>query len=699
MGLMSYLRNRAGLVIFVIGLAIIAFLLGDIINMGTPFWRASQSEVGNVNGEGIDYNEFNQQVEQTAARFAQQMGGQNTPQMHSYAVQQVWNQYLTQELIKQEIEKIGIEVGKEELNNLVTGNNPSMLIAQYFTNPQTGQIDKASINAVMQQAKQDPNTKREWEALLENIKTDRLFQKYSTLVNNSVYTTALEAQYDYNSRNKLANFKYVMLDYASIADAQVKLTDADYKEYYDKNKNAFKNQEESRNIEYVLFDARPNQADTALATAAIQKLKTDLQASTNDSSFVTVNSERKYPVTYYGKNQLSAALDSVVFNAAPGTVVGPYLTQNVYEIAKVINVKMSPDSVNASTIVINPATEGGVDKAIAKADSIKNLVTAGGNFSTLALEFSADPNTKTTGGEIGTLVRGQIPELDAILFDGKTGDVKVVPTNNGVHIVKVNRQIGSSKIAKLAIVDKSIVSGKETTDAAYSKANKFFSALNGTNFEEVAKQQNLTILKNEGTKAMDNSFGAVEIPRELSRWAFEAKAGTNGDKVFETSDNFIVARVTDIQPKGIQPLESVKKLIEPVVKNLVKARMLKEKMNNALNGSTSIDQVAQKLGKNAQTVENVVLANPVIPGVAVENAVLGTVFGLQPNKPSKSIEGSQGVYAVQVLGFVNPKALAGEELTAHQKQITASKAQRDQNVIFQALQDNAKIVDNRIKFY
>jgi len=699
MGLMGYLRNHAGLVVTVIALAIVAFLLGDMINMGTPFWRSSQNEVANVNGEGIDYQEFNGQVEQTVSMYQQQMGGANNPQMQGYAVQQVWNQYLTQQLISQEIEKIGIEVGKDELNSLVSGKNPSALIAQYFTNPQTGQIDNNALNAFIQQTKQDPNARTQWEGLLKNIKTDRLFQKYSTLVNNSVYTTALEAEYDYNSRNKLANFKYVMLDYASVTDAQVKLTDADYKEYYDKNKNAFKNNEETRSIDYVIFDARPNKADTALATAEIQKLKNELAASTNDSSFVNINSENKYPVRYYGKNQLSAALDSVVFNAAPGTVVGPFLTQNVYEIAKVISVKNSPDSVNASLIVIDPAAEGGLDKAKAKADSIKNLVLAGGNFSTLAVEFSADPQTKNNGGELPTLTRGAIPELDEVLFDGVTGDVKVVPTNNGVHVVKVNKQIGSSKIAKLAIVDKSIVAGKETTDFAYSKANTFFSGLTGKNFEEQAKKQNLTIMKNDRTAAMDNTFGAIEVPRDLVRWAFEAKQGDVGEKIFDTQDNFIVARVTNIQPKGHQPLESVKSVIEPVVRNMVKARMLKEKMNNALNGASSIDQVAQKLGKNAQSVENVVLANPVIPGIAIENAVVGTVFGLQPNKPSKAIEGSQGVYAVQVVGFVNPKALAGEELAVQQRQITQQKAQRSQNVIFQALQDNAKIVDNRIKFY
>ena len=77
MGLMTSLRNRAGLVIFVIGLAIVAFLLGDAINVGTPFWQRSQNEVGSINGEGIDYQNFNVQVDQASQMYQQQMGGQS----------------------------------------------------------------------------------------------------------------------------------------------------------------------------------------------------------------------------------------------------------------------------------------------------------------------------------------------------------------------------------------------------------------------------------------------------------------------------------------------------------------------------------------------------------------------------------------------------------------------------------------------
>ncbi|MGJ1284369.1 SurA N-terminal domain-containing protein [Sphingobacterium spiritivorum] len=703
MGLMTFLRNRAGLIVTVIGIAIVAFLLGDVVRTGAPFWASSQNQVGSVNGESISYPDFNVQVEQASAMFQQQMGGGSlTPQMKNYAVQQVWNQFVTKEILKQEVEKIGLSVGKDELNALVNGPNPSYQIVQAFTNPQTGQFDKAQLNMFLSRLKSDgtPEMQQQWEMLLEGVRDERMGTKYTNLLNNSIYVTSLEANDDYIQRNKLANFKYVLLDYSSIKDADIKLTDADYKEYYDENKNAFKNPEETRSIEYVLVDGRPNQRDTAATLAVVQKLKADLAASTNDSLFASVNSDTKYPYTYLKKGQVSPALDSVLFNAPVGATVGPFLSNGVYEIAKIKDATFSPDSVKASHILLNPTAEGGVDKAKAKADSIKNLIAKGEAFGPLAIQFSQDEGSKANGGDLGTFGRGRmVPEFDKAVFEGKTGDVLIVNSQFGVHIVKIEKQIGNSKVVKAAIVDKTISSGKETIDAAYAKANSFFSALDKDNFKALATKQGLKDATAKRVTAMDNTLDGNEVPRELLRWAFQAKKGDVTDKVYETDHTFIVARLADIQPKGILPLEAIKADIETPVRNLVKARQLKEKAENALKGASSIDQVGQKLGKSPIQVENIVLANPVIPGVALENAVVGTVFGLQPNKPSTAIKGNQGVYVVQVNGFVNPKNQVATEIKAQQKQLIASKAQRSWNSIFKALQDKAKIDDNRIRFF
>ncbi|MFC3198792.1 SurA N-terminal domain-containing protein [Parapedobacter deserti] len=700
---MNYLRNRAGVVIIVfIGFAIFAFLLGDVISYGTPFWARHQNQVGSINGEAIDINEFNAQVEQTSEMFRQQMGGGTlNPQMRSWAVQQVWGQYLNRELLKSEVERIGLSVGKTELNDLVQGDNPSMQIQQAFRDPQTGQFDRGQLTGFISQVgalPQGHEAHGQWEALLQSVIDERLSTKYTNLINNSIYITSLEATAEYTNRNKLANFEYVLLDYDSVPDSAVTITEQDYKDYYNENKGVFKNPEETRSLAFVVFDASPTAQDTAAVRTAIEELKAQLSETTTDSLFAAVNSDTKYPFIFRKQGEFSPALDTLLFNVPVGTTVGPVLANGRFEIGKVVETKVGPDSVKASHILLNPAAEGGMDRAKAKADSIKGLIENGENFAALAIQFSTDEGSKINGGDLGTFGRGMmIPAFENAAFDAKRGDVVVVTTQFGIHIIKVEDQIGSSRVVKAAIVDKQITSGKETTSAAYAKASEFFGAANQNNFQETAAQQGLSVLKAEDVTAMETMLMGTEVPRELVRWAFDADRNEVTDRIYETDDKFIVAQLTGIRKKGQLPLEAVKSEIEGVVRSRVKGKKLIAQAQEASNGANSLAQIAQKLGKSPTLAENIVFSNPVIPGVAQENAVVGTVFGLQPKQPSKPIRGSQGVYVVEVTGFVNPEAPA--DLDAQKRQLMQSLAQRTWSLVFRALQDQAKIVDNRAQFF
>ena len=703
MGLMNYLRNRAGVVIVAcIGFAIFAFLLGDVISYGTPFWARHQNQVGSINGESIDINEFNAQVDQTSEMFRQQMGGGTlNPQMKSWAVQQVWSQYLNRELLKKEIERIGLAVGKTELNDLVQGENPSMQIQQAFSDPQNGLFDRNQLNSFVSQVRSLPQgheAHAQWEALLQNVIDERLNAKYTSLINNSIYVTTLEATEEYNQRNKLANFEYVLLDYNSVPDSAVTVTEQDYKTYYNENKGVFKNPQETRSLEYVVFDASPTSQDTARVRTTVEELKAQLAESTSDSLFAAVNSDTKYPYIYRKQGEFNPALDSLIFNVPVGTTVGPVLANGVFEIAKVVDSRVGPDSVKASHILLNPTLEGGVDRAQAKADSIKGLVQKGESFAALAVQFSVDEGSKINGGELGTFARGMmIPAFENAVFDGKTGDVTVVNTQYGVHIIRIENQIGSSRVVKAAIIDKQVNSGRETMDAAYDKATQFFGALNKNNFGETATQQGLSALKADNITALETMLMGTEVPREFVRWAFEAKKGAVTDKIHESDNKYIVAQVVDIQKEGQLPLEAVKADIEHVVRDRVKAKILIAQAEEAAKGATTIAQIAEKLGKTTQQAENIVFANPIIPGVAQENAVVGAIFGLQPKQPSKPIRGSQGVYIAEVSGFVNPTAPT--DLSAQKRQLTQSLSQRSWSLTFRALQDKAKIVDNRARFF
>lgn len=703
MGIMSFLRNRAGIIIVgAIGFAIVAFLVSDAVQMGGSFMNSNQTEVGEVDGEPISVLKFNEQVELNSNNFKQQMGQSNLdPQMTSYIIENTWNQQVSKILMEKEINRLGLQVSKNEMNDLITGKNPDPQILQNFGDPQTGQLNRVQLNSFLDNIKtQDAKSpvSIQWTSFLLNIRENKLAQKYNNLIKNSLYVTSLEAKADYTQRNKLANFKFVNLEYASIPDNQAKITDQDYKDYYNDNKYRFKNQQETRTFEYIVFDANPTKADSAETKALVDKTAAEFRAATNDSLFVSINSETKMPVSYVRKGQLDAVLDSAVFASSNGAFIGPVFSNGQYKMVKVLNIKSSPDSVKASHILLNPATEGGVDKAKAKGDSIAGLLARGANFAELAAKFGTDAS-KDKGGDLGTFARGaMIPAFEEVVFNGNTGDIKVVTTQFGVHVIKITGQVGSSRVAKVAVVDKSLASSSKTQQAAYAKATSFLSsAKDAESFDAGAQKSGYSKLIAENVVPTQSSIPGLDNPREMIRWAFGADKGDVSDQVFEMGNKFAIAKVVDVFEKGTLPLEQVKKQIETAVRNKVKARILIEKMKTARSGASSIEQVAQKAGRPVTPVQNIVFANPVIPGIAQENKLVGAIFGSQPGKLSEVIEGENGIYVFVVNGFTNPAPLTN--VFKQKVQIAQSLVQRAPGEAFKILRDKADIKDNRVKFF
>lgn len=699
MGIMGFLRDRAGVIIVVaIGFAIVAFLLSDAIRSGQGFIADSQSEVGKVGKETISYKDFNEKVEQNSQQFKQQMGSLNA-QMTAYVVENTWNQTVSGIILKKQTEDLGLTVGQSELFDLLF-DNPSQQVQQIFSNPQTGVFDRATALNSRKSADTDPTgqLKTQWVALEENVQQQRINEKYINLVKNGIYVNSLDAKDDYTNRNKLVNFEYVYKDYSSVPDAEVKITDADYNEYYEQNKYKFKNVTETRSFEYVAFDAAPSKQDTLDAKVKIDKITEGFRNSTNDSLFIAINADTKNPIVYQKKGAFEPALDSVMFNASKGFVYGPFFSNGAYKVAKLVDSRVSPDSVKARHILINPATEGGMDKALAKADSLKKLFLGGADFAKLAAQYGTD-GSKDKGGDLGTFSRGSmIPAFEDAVFNGAVGQTMVLKTQFGVHVINIQNQIGSSRVAKVAVVDKALAPSSVTEQAAYQKAQSFLSNVsNQKSFDENVQKQGLNKLLGTDVGPIQSSLPGLDDARNLVRWVYKAEKGDISNEIFDIGDKYVVAVLTAIKPEGTLSLEDVKKQIEPDVKKAVQAKVLKASFEKAIAGVSNIAQVAQKTGTTVTPVENVVFANPVIPGVAQENKVIGSIFGSQPNKLSKVIEGDRGVYVYTVKSFINPAALTN--VLKIKEQMEQSISQQVDASVFEVLRKKANVKDYRAKFY
>jgi len=701
MGIMGFLRERMGKILaFFIGLALLAFIVGEVVRSGGSFFRDDRNTLGEVGGEKVAYDTYNKRFEQNSAQFKQQSGQNNlTPQLTAYVQETTWTQTISQMILQKEVEKLGLVVGDDEVNSMVNGNNPDPQIVQAFGDPKTGKVDINRFNTFktnLQASKADDPLRQQWKDFIESLASNKLNQKYIALVTSGLYVNSLDAKDDYQAKNKLANFKYVTLDYASVPDNKITVADADYQSYYDEHKGEFKTPQELRTFDYVSFNASPSKADSAAIKQLADKLATEFKASTNDSLFVQINSETKLPIVYLHKGRLEPKIDSVMFNSAKGFMYGPYLSGSSYKIAKLVDSRTEPDSVKARHILIDDKSIG-LDKAMAKADSLKKLIEGGKSFADLANMFSVDKNSAVKGGDLGTFGRGQmIPVFDDAVFSGKKGELKVVASQFGVHLIEIEDQKGSSKVVKVALVDVPLKASSATQTAIYSKAQGFLGNITKENFDEEAKKEGLKTKTAADVNGVAASFPGVESGRDIVKWAFGAEKGDFSDKVYITGDQYIVAHLVQIKPKGQLSLDAVKKQIEPLVKNKVKGKLLTDKLQSALNGSSSIDQVAQKAGSKVNPLQNIVFANPVIPGSSAEYKVIGTVFGSQPNKLSKPVEGQQGVFVFSVDSFINPAPLTNA--VREKEQLGQALLQRSEPQIFDALKDKANVKDYRAKF-
>ncbi len=701
MGIMGYLRERMGkIVAIVIGLSLFAFIASEAVRSGGSFFRDDRNELGNVGGEKIAYDEFQKEVDQNSAQF-KQSGQSLSPQIKSYLEENTWNMMVNRTILKKEIDKLGLAVGDDETNAMLYGNNPDPQVVQQFTDPQTGKFSHDRLMQVRQAISQmkdgDPQKDR-WFEFVRALIQNKLSEKYVSAVTGGLYVNSLEATDDYLNKNKLANFKYALLDYATVPNNKVNLTDADYNEYYNEHKGDFNNRQELRDIRYVSFNGAPSKEDTADLKAQVAKLIPAFKDSKNDSLFVQLNSETKAPLVYKRKGALDKSIDSVMFNAAIGTVYGPYIANGSVNIAKLVDSRVGPDSVKARHILIDPASTGGVDKALVKADSIKKIIQSGkAKFADMATLYSVDKTSAVKGGDLGTFGRGaMIPVFEDAVFNGKKGELKIVTSQFGVHLIEIEDQKGSSKVVKVAVVDKPLIASSKTQSLAYGKATSFLSGLNKDNFDEQAKKAGVKTLTADNIPGAASAINGMDNARDVVRWIYKSDVNDISDQVFTVGDKYIVAQVTMIKKKGILPLEAVKKQIEPAVISYAKGKMLTDKFNSALAGASNIDQVAQKAGTKVTPVQNVVFANPMIPGASVEYKLVGSIFGSPVNKLSKPVAGAQGVYVFTVDGFTNPPALTNA--VREKQQISQVVLQRSQGQIFEALKNKANVKDNRAKF-
>lgn len=694
MATLEKIRSRMGvLVAVVIGFALIAFILGDLVNSGSTLLNSSKMTLAEVDGHKISITQFQNRLDEMTETQKLISGKQSFTDEEMAALRdQAWEEMIRETVLDQKLAEEGVAVSETEMVDLIQGNNISPVVRNFFQNPQTGMVDREQIVAFVKsiEAKNaDPTRLLYWKYIKDQVKIERLTRKYASLVQRSLYVTSLDAKRALAADANKYSIRFVAQNFFTIPDSSVKVTDADLKEYYNKHKKMFQ-QEVGRDIEYVVFDVRPSKEDFAAAQQWVATAEPEFAAAQNPAQYAQNNTDKSYD-RYFKKGELAAKLDTFAFSASTASFLKPYFDGNSFIMARIADVKMMTDSVKARHILVTG--NGNVAAAQKLADSLMKAVKAGANFAELAQKYSADQNSAAKGGDMGWLHRGQVD--DSTLM-AASGSVKVLQAHDGFHVLQVTDKGAANKRVKLAVVQRDVIPSSNTVQSVYNMANSFVAdCKNLEDFNAQVAKQKLNKRVASRLSPNERTISGLNSPREIIRWAYEADKG-DISKVFELKDQFVVAVLTGEREKGIAPLEQVKSDVEYLVKREKKGEMLEAKMKKELEGVNSIDQLAQKLGTQAADAADIAFSSYIVPNVGIEPALVAAATTVKPNTISKPVVGLNGVYVLQQTGKVVDPAFSIE---SEKVRISSMNGQRSVYQSYDALRKAAGIEDFRYRFY
>lgn len=724
MSALENLRKRSGLIVALVGLALLAFVLTGLFESRFSLMQGT-AFVGEINGEKITLEDFEKLLKINTENARERMGGSSLDEnMQEMVNNNTWEELIRKLTIDKQIEKSGIVVTQDELTELIIGNEPDPMLNQYFSDPQSGQIHpmfmdpltgKLSGQKIKEYVDRIPNTP-EGQAALNEIKTleksvleNRISLKYITMLKKGIYVTTSQAKLEHADKNSTLGFRFVAKRFYTIPDSSVTVTEEEIQNYYNANKNKYK-QDASRKLEYLVWDVIPSKEDEEAALTEMNKLAAEFKTTTEDSLFVVNNSEaRLFDQNFIKKNQMPIDIDSSFFDAEKGSIFGPYREGKQLKIAKLVETKNTPDSGSTRHILIaykgassaDPTVVRSREEAEKLADSLKTILKTKGtkNFDELVKLYSSDKGSVEKGGKYEWFKANQmVKPFENAVFNGKKGDITVVETMFGFHLMEVLDVGKTSKKVQIATIDLTINPSTKTKQEYSDKASDFAIKYNTADlFKKGVEELQLNIRTVDPLKESDKQIPGLESPKEMIRWAFNNDKGTVCTDPFSFGNKYVVALISDVREKGIATLEQKRTEVEIGAKMEKKAAMITEEFNKALAGCASLEVFAGKISLNIESIDKTNLGATYVPSVGKEDNLLGTAAAFKKGALSQPIKGQQGVYVIWVDNFTPAPEI--KDFTDMKNQTAANYRYKFDSGFLDTLKELAKIEDTRAKYY
>jgi peptidyl-prolyl cis-trans isomerase D len=706
MATIQRIRQRSGLLVVVVFVALIAFLLGDLFRSGGSKFFGDPNIIGTVNGRDITRQELSQGMEELRAGNPEQYANTSSIQLANF----VWNNIVTEELLSAELSAAGMSVSQQEIYfDIITNPN----IRQNFAGA-NGQFDENMFKSYIAQVRENRDASEQsvemwtqWLAFERAVASQAQNFKYTNAIEKAIFMPTGLAEAEIMRGDAQHPAQYVYVPYIDVNEDEIAVTDEDAKRYYNANKGDFE-QEEGRNIEFINFPLAPSESDREAVRAELASLSLEWMNEEDDSVFVNLHSDVRFQSEYYTVTELvGTGLDTLVDGQSVGYQKGPIDLGGAFAVVKLVDRKIVPDSVQARHILIPFAGATRADASITRnpqearvlADSLYAYLEENPSaFESVSEEFSSDIVAKEKGGDLGYFSRGSMAKpFENFCFFKKNGSMGVVPTQFGWHVIQVTDQNGSNDVYKIGQIIREILPSEETIQGLYNQASGYAAeAQTAEDYRTLASDKGFFLRPARNLGRFEEVVSGLGASRRVVRWAWDEEREEGNIGLLENDGKgYVVVVLTDKLNEGTTSFELVQGQCLEAAKKEAKKALITERLESALKEAPSIEAVAAATGKEVRTL-SFRISQFNIAGVGNEAAVVGTICGLEPGSLSGVITGDNGAF-VAITSPATPAPAIDYSNMAQNTQRSIRNLVGTQ--AYKALEEKAKIEDMRYMMF
>ena len=708
MAILGQIRSKSIFLIIVIGLALFAFVISGVFD-GKGY--QAQQPVGVINGEEVLIEDFRGQVDFLERNYNQQ---------GMIAVNNVWNQRLRSEILRQQFEISGIQSGKDHLQNILKNNSTFNSDPQFLNEAGMFDIDKFK-TLIIELKTTNPEAYEQWKSQEKIFESQSNEQIYLNLVNAGVNYTQADGKFEYTLQNDNVDIEYIQIPYSSVEDSLISYSQSDLKKYINNNEDEFK-VNSSRDIEYVIFEEKPSFEDEKAVknrlskflkeskefneVSKLEEITPSLTTAKNIKEFINEYSESSFDSIYLPKGSLPADHANLLFNLNIDQTYGPYLDGEYFKISRMLDKKIG-GSVRASHILVaykgsknaNPNVSRSKNEAKKEANNIlRKIRKSPKSFTELAFEFSDGPS-KSRGGDLGFVQDGNmVKPFNDFIFSKRIGSTGVVETDFGFHVIKI---VAKDDLVLLASITEKNVPSDATSDKVFNSATKLEMSLSkDEDLNALSNKENYTVKTVNGIQILDNDFPGLKDQRRIVQWLFTESTNVSDFKRFDLpKGGYLIAQVTKIVDEGLSNVQDVSYKVLPMVLKSKKADFIISKNDNSL----SLEEIAEINGTEVRKALALNQKNATITGSGLEPLVIGASFGTNINETSDFIIGENGIYKLKVIKRkdtnTNSDSIDSNFIISYKNQLLNLNRTSSFARVYESLKENAEVTDNRSVYY